>query len=96
MASRQALRSFITHPFDGPAASVAHAFLKQVANNADPPDGHNAEISVTYPAVPSLKEIERRHIKLVLATSRTLREAAMRLGIDQSTLWRKRKRYEID
>ena len=43
----------------------------------------------------SLKEIERRHIEQVLAESRTLIEAAARLGIDTATLWRKRKRYGI-
>jgi transcriptional regulator of acetoin/glycerol metabolism len=32
----------------------------------------------------------------VLADSRTLEDAAMRLGIDVSTLWRKRKRYKLD
>jgi NtrC-family two-component system response regulator AlgB len=43
-----------------------------------------------------LDEIEREHIAHVLADSRTLEEAAMTLGIDVSTLWRKRKRYKLD
>jgi NtrC-family two-component system response regulator AlgB len=44
----------------------------------------------------SLDAVERRHIEQVLADSRTLEEAAARLGIDVTTLWRKRKRYGIE
>jgi NtrC-family two-component system response regulator AlgB len=44
----------------------------------------------------SLEEVERRHIECVLAESTTLEEAAARLGIDLTTLWRKRKRYRLD
>jgi two-component system, NtrC family, response regulator AlgB len=44
----------------------------------------------------SLEEIERAHIAHVLAESATLEEAAAVLGINVTTLWRKRKRYGID
>jgi NtrC-family two-component system response regulator AlgB len=44
----------------------------------------------------SLDEIERRHILEVLRDSTTLEEAAARLGINPTTLWRKRKRYGIE
>jgi two-component system, NtrC family, response regulator AlgB len=44
----------------------------------------------------SLEEVEREHIARVLAESATLEEAAAVLGINVTTLWRKRKRYEID
>jgi NtrC-family two-component system response regulator AlgB len=44
----------------------------------------------------SLEDIEKRHIERVLSESATLEEAAARLGIDVTTLWRKRKRYRID
>jgi len=44
----------------------------------------------------SLEEVERRHIEQVLAESATLDEAAARLGINSTTLWRKRKRYGIE
>jgi NtrC-family two-component system response regulator AlgB len=42
-----------------------------------------------------LKEREREYILRVLAESRTLDEAAAILGINVSTLWRKRKRWGI-
>jgi len=42
----------------------------------------------------TVEQIEREHIHRVVARSQTLEEAATLLGIDSSTLYRKRKRYE--
>ncbi|HVX94319.1 MAG TPA: sigma-54 dependent transcriptional regulator [Polyangia bacterium] len=42
----------------------------------------------------TLDEIERAHISAIVAQSKTMEEAAETLGIDDSTLWRKRKKYE--
>jgi NtrC-family two-component system response regulator AlgB len=42
-----------------------------------------------------LSQIEEQHIRRVLAATRSLQEAADILGIDQATLWRKRKTYNI-
>ncbi|WP_275424991.1 sigma-54-dependent transcriptional regulator [Archangium violaceum] len=42
----------------------------------------------------TLEEVEREHILRVMASVPTLDEAAHILGIDASTLWRKRKKYE--
>ena len=42
----------------------------------------------------TIEAIEREHIMRVLARSSTLDQAAAILGIDASTLWRKRKKYE--
>jgi two-component system, NtrC family, response regulator AlgB len=44
----------------------------------------------------SLEEVERRHIQQVIASSPTLEDAAARLGIDPTTLWRKRRRWGLD
>jgi two-component system, NtrC family, response regulator AlgB len=43
----------------------------------------------------SLDKIEESHIRRVLANSKSLQEAATVLGIDQATLWRRRKQYGI-
>ncbi len=43
----------------------------------------------------SLKAIEENHIRRVIATTKTLQEAADLLGIDQATLWHKRKLFGI-
>ncbi|MBI4962223.1 MAG: sigma-54-dependent Fis family transcriptional regulator [Desulfomonile tiedjei] len=43
----------------------------------------------------SLARIEEEHIRRVIATSKSLQEAADTLGIDQATLWRRRKQYGI-
>jgi len=44
----------------------------------------------------SLEDVERDQIMRVLAESPTLEDAAETLGINVSTLWRKRKRYKIE
>jgi len=44
----------------------------------------------------SLHELERSHIARAIQESPTLEDAAIRLGIDPATLWRKRKRYGLE
>jgi two-component system, NtrC family, response regulator AlgB len=44
----------------------------------------------------NLEELEREQIVRVLAQSPTLQDAAETLGINATTLWRKRKRYKLD
>ncbi len=43
----------------------------------------------------SLDKLEEIHIRRVLARTKSLQEAASVLGIDQATLWRRRKKYGI-
>jgi NtrC-family two-component system response regulator AlgB len=42
----------------------------------------------------SLEALERAHVEAVVARTASLEEAARVLGIDSSTLWRKRRRWE--
>lgn len=44
----------------------------------------------------SLAEVEKRHIQNVILHTASLEEAARVLGIDPVTLWRKRKKYQLD
>jgi two-component system, NtrC family, response regulator AlgB len=43
----------------------------------------------------TLDEMEAEHIRCILGSTPTIEEAAARLGIDPSTLYRKRKKYGI-
>jgi NtrC-family two-component system response regulator AlgB len=50
----------------------------------------------TLPEQATLEQIEQEHIRRVLALAPTLEDAAVTLGICISTLWHKRKRYNLD
>ena len=43
----------------------------------------------------TLEQLEAEHIRRILGTTATIEEAAAKLGIDPSTLYRKRKKYNI-
>jgi NtrC-family two-component system response regulator AlgB len=50
----------------------------------------------THDEMACLAEIERQHIQKVILNTVSLDEAAKILGIDPATLWRKRKKYQLD
>jgi NtrC-family two-component system response regulator AlgB len=50
---------------------------------------------ITLGGATTLDDLEAEHIRRVLATSATLDDAARTLGVDPSTLYRKRKRYGL-
>jgi NtrC-family two-component system response regulator AlgB len=54
---------------------------------------HAAPVRLGDPV--SLEVIEENHIRRVLAATKSLQEAADILGIDQATLWRKRREYGV-
>lgn len=56
-------------------------------------EGENA--SIVPGASVTIEELETEHIRRVLARTRTLQEAAETLGIDQATLYRKRKKIGL-
>jgi len=60
------------------------------------PDSLRPRSAVTQLGDPvDLETIEEQHIRRVLASVKSLQEAADILGIDQATLWRRRKQYGI-
>jgi len=48
------------------------------------------------PGFQNLDEVEKQHIQSVLLHTSSLDEAARILGIDPATLWRKRKKYQLE
>ncbi|MGD2150204.1 MAG: helix-turn-helix domain-containing protein [Desulfobacterales bacterium] len=46
--------------------------------------------------IQTLVEAEKSHIKELLLHTESIEEAARVLGIDPATLWRKRKKHQID
>ncbi|MDA3895591.1 MAG: sigma-54 dependent transcriptional regulator [Desulfobacteraceae bacterium] len=54
------------------------------------------QLSGTRENFKSLSEIEKNHIQFVLTHTDSIDEASKVLGIDPATLWRKRKKYNID
>ena len=59
------------------------------------PFSQNATSAVKIGDPVSIETIEEQHIKKVLGTTNSLESAASVLGIDQATLWRRRKKYGI-
>ena len=51
--------------------------------------------AASTPDALTLEQLEAEHIRRVLAVAETIEEAAAKLGIDPSTLYRKRKKYNI-
>jgi two-component system, NtrC family, response regulator AlgB len=80
--------------------SVERAVVLATSNTIMPdhlPDNLFRETSVSALTAPkNLEGMERELIIRVLAESPTLEDAAQTLGINASTLWRKRKRYKIE
>ncbi len=74
---------------------LAHATSGGNMPGIRPGVGPAVPIAMT-PSDVSLEELEKQHIQHVLATATTLEEAASILGINLSTLWRKRRRYGLE
>lgn len=69
---------------DGGAITGAHLLLRS--------DGPVISVLPRAGDAVSLQELEDAHVRAVVSRAATLDEAAQTLGIDASTLWRKRKR----
>jgi NtrC-family two-component system response regulator AlgB len=70
--------------------------LENTRTEGLPPMGLTREAPVMGQSSMSLDDLERIHIDRILRETRTLEEAAAILGINLSTLWRKRRRYGLE
>lgn len=59
------------------------------------PEGEGESSGIIPGGAVSIEELETEHIRRTLAKARTLQEAAEILGIDQATLYRKRKKIGL-
>jgi NtrC-family two-component system response regulator AlgB len=75
------------------AAILCGADIVQTENLPVSVVPHTPPIQLGDPV--SLKIVEENHIRRVIASTQTLQDAANILGIDQATLWHKRKQYGI-
>lgn len=98
-----ALRALVAHAWPGNVRELSNAIeravilcpadrvgLECLPANLTP---GGTEVKIGDPV--SLDRIEESHIRRVLANTKSLQEAATVLGIDQATLWRRRKEYGI-
>jgi NtrC-family two-component system response regulator AlgB len=103
-AARAAL---LDYPWPGNVRELVNALERaivlareDVIRPEDLPDAVLAPVTAAATDAPpgalSLEDVERRHVQTVLAESATLEEAAARLGINVTTLWRKRRRWHLD
>jgi NtrC-family two-component system response regulator AlgB len=102
--SAAAERALLAHAWPGNVRELRNAMERcAILWPADvvEPEGLPERVAATASPAPraggdcTIDALEREHVLRVLARAATLEEAARILGIDESTLWRKRKRYGV-
>jgi NtrC-family two-component system response regulator AlgB len=102
--SDEAREAMLRYPWPGNVRELRNAVERGVILAAGPVVGlADLPTQVGEPPRPgvevgsrvTLDQLEAEHIRRILATSATIEEAAALLGIDPSTLYRKRKRYGL-
>jgi two-component system, NtrC family, response regulator AlgB len=102
--TEEAQAALLRHPWPGNLRELRNAVERAVILAAGPLVG-TADLPAQVGAVPragvgvgqavTLEQLEAEHIRRILASTATMEEAAAVLGIDPSTLYRKRKRYGL-
>jgi NtrC-family two-component system response regulator AlgB len=103
--TEEAKTSLIRYPWPGNLRELRNAIERGVILTAGPQIGLTelpAQIGAKAPprhmelgGAITLDELEAEHMRRILASTTTLDEAATILGVDPSTLYRKRKRYGL-
>jgi two-component system, NtrC family, response regulator AlgB len=102
--TEEARDAMMRYPWPGNLRELRNAVERAVILAADPvvgladlPSqvGSPTKPGVEVGAAVTLDQLEAEHIRRILATTATMEEAARILGIDASTLYRKRKRYGL-
>ncbi len=103
--TEEAQAALLKHSWPGNVRELRNATERGVILAAGPEIGLAelpAQIGATIPcagvevgAAVSLESLESEHIRRVLATTSSMEQAACVLGIDPSTLYRKRRRYGL-
>ena len=101
--SREAEQALLAYPWPGNVRELRNAIERAVILSAGQvlaPEAFPERLVQHAARVPAVggdctvDDLEREHILRVLARTRTQEEAAQILGVDASTLWRKRRKYE--
>jgi two-component system, NtrC family, response regulator AlgB len=105
--SPAALAALAAHPWPGNLRELRNAFERATMLAPGPliepadlglggaPAGAAAAAAIALGGPVPLAAVEREHLRRVLAAAGSYRRAAAILGIDESTLWRKRQRYGL-
>src|SRR5207244_2629298 len=102
--TEEARAALLRYPWPGNVRELRNAIERGVLLAPGPQIGQSdlpAQIGASLPpskmdigGAVTLEQLEAEHIRRVLASTATMEQAATVLGIDPSTLYRKRKRYE--
>lgn len=101
--SEEALQALLDHTWPGNVRELRNAVERAVilssGETIDTNDilenAHRPPTSIALGDMVPLTVVEEQHIRRVLAKASSLQEAADILGINQATLWRRRKTYGI-
>jgi len=103
--TEEARVALLRHPWPGNVRELRNAVERGLILSAGPEVGLSdlpAQVGAAAPRstmevgnAVTLEQLEAEHIRRLLAVAPTMEEAAALLGIDPSTLYRKRKRYGL-